>query len=34
MQVAIKAIRELSAEAGKPRWDWQPHRRTRRWWRP
>ena len=24
MQVAIKAIRELSAEAGKPRWDWQP----------
>jgi polyribonucleotide nucleotidyltransferase len=24
MQVAIKAIRELAAEAGKPRWDWQP----------
>src|ERR1700674_591919 len=24
MQVAIKAIRELSAEAGKPRWDWKP----------
>jgi polyribonucleotide nucleotidyltransferase len=23
MQVAIKAIRELAAEAGKPRWDWQ-----------
>ena len=25
MQVAIKAIRELAAEAGKPRWDWKPH---------
>ena len=24
MQVAINAIRELAAEAGKPRWDWQP----------
>jgi len=24
MQVAIKAIRELAAEAGKPSWDWQP----------
>ncbi|HEY1724307.1 MAG TPA: polyribonucleotide nucleotidyltransferase [Steroidobacteraceae bacterium] len=24
MQVAIKAIRELAAEAGKPRWDWKP----------
>jgi polyribonucleotide nucleotidyltransferase len=24
MQVAISAIRELAAEAGKPRWDWQP----------
>ncbi|MCC7413525.1 MAG: polyribonucleotide nucleotidyltransferase [Gammaproteobacteria bacterium] len=24
MQVAIQAIRELAAEAGKPRWDWQP----------
>ena len=24
MQVAIKAIRELTAEAGKPRWDWKP----------
>ena len=24
MQVAIKAIEELSAEAGKPKWDWQP----------
>ena len=23
MQVAIKAIRELAAEAGKPRWDWK-----------
>ncbi len=23
MQVAIKAIRELAAAAGKPRWDWQ-----------
>jgi polyribonucleotide nucleotidyltransferase len=23
MQVAIKAIRELAAETGKPRWDWQ-----------
>jgi polyribonucleotide nucleotidyltransferase len=23
MQVAIKAIRELTAEAGKPRWDWK-----------
>ena len=23
-QVAIKAIRELAAEAGKPAWDWQP----------
>jgi polyribonucleotide nucleotidyltransferase len=24
MQTAIRAIRELVAEAGKPRWDWQP----------
>ena len=24
MQVAIRAIRELAKEAGKPRWDWQP----------
>ncbi|MFT3905216.1 MAG: polyribonucleotide nucleotidyltransferase [Steroidobacteraceae bacterium] len=24
MQVAIKAINELTAEAGKARWDWQP----------
>ncbi len=24
MQVAISAIRELAAEAGKPAWDWQP----------
>ena len=24
MQVAIKAIEELAAEAGKPKWDWQP----------
>ncbi len=24
MQVAINAITELAAEAGKPRWDWQP----------
>ncbi len=24
MQSAIKAIKELTAEAGKPRWDWQP----------
>ncbi|GAB6050672.1 polyribonucleotide nucleotidyltransferase [Hydrogenophilus islandicus] len=24
MQVAIEAIRELVAEAGKPAWDWQP----------
>ena len=24
MQVAITAIKELAAEAGKPRWDWQP----------
>ncbi|MGB0513518.1 MAG: polyribonucleotide nucleotidyltransferase [Wenzhouxiangellaceae bacterium] len=24
MQVAIKAIRELAEEAGKPKWDWQP----------
>ncbi|WP_376691369.1 polyribonucleotide nucleotidyltransferase [Wenzhouxiangella sp. EGI_FJ10409] len=23
MQVAIKAIKELTAEAGKPKWDWQ-----------
>jgi polyribonucleotide nucleotidyltransferase len=23
MQIAINAIRELAAEAGKPRWDWQ-----------
>jgi polyribonucleotide nucleotidyltransferase len=24
MQTAISAIKELAAEAGKPRWDWQP----------
>ncbi|MEQ8861606.1 MAG: polyribonucleotide nucleotidyltransferase [Pseudomonadales bacterium] len=24
MQVAISAIKELAAEAGKPRWEWQP----------
>ncbi len=24
MQVVIKAIEELAAEVGKPRWDWQP----------
>jgi polyribonucleotide nucleotidyltransferase len=24
MQVAIRAIRELAKEAGKPRWNWQP----------
>ena len=24
MQVAITAIKELAAEAGKPTWDWQP----------
>ncbi|NIC37583.1 polyribonucleotide nucleotidyltransferase [Halomonas desiderata] len=24
MQVAIRAINELAAEAGKPKWDWQP----------
>ncbi len=24
MQVAISAIKELAAEAGKPRWDWEP----------
>ena len=24
MQVVIQAIKELAAEAGKPRWDWQP----------
>ena len=24
LQVAIKAIRELAAEAGKPKWDWKP----------
>jgi len=24
MQVAIKAIKDLAAEAGKPAWDWQP----------
>ena len=24
MQVAIRAIRELASEAGKPRWSWQP----------
>ncbi len=24
MQVAIKAIKELAAEAGKPAWDWTP----------
>ena len=24
MQVAIQAIRELAADVGKPRWDWQP----------
>jgi polyribonucleotide nucleotidyltransferase len=24
MQIAINAIKELAAEAGKPRWEWQP----------
>ncbi len=24
MQIAIQAIKEFAAEAGKPRWDWQP----------
>jgi polyribonucleotide nucleotidyltransferase len=24
MQIAIRAIRELAAQAGKPRWNWQP----------
>ena len=24
MQVAISAIEELKAEAGKPAWDWEP----------
>ncbi|HEY0766861.1 MAG TPA: polyribonucleotide nucleotidyltransferase, partial [Steroidobacteraceae bacterium] len=24
MQVAIRAIKELASEVGKPRWDWQP----------
>jgi polyribonucleotide nucleotidyltransferase len=24
MQIAIRAIRELASEAGKPRWSWQP----------
>jgi polyribonucleotide nucleotidyltransferase len=24
MQIAIKAINELAAEAGKPKWDWKP----------
>lgn len=24
MQIVIKAVRELAAEAGKPSWDWQP----------
>ncbi len=24
MQVVIQAVKELAAEAGKPRWDWQP----------
>jgi polyribonucleotide nucleotidyltransferase len=24
MQIAIRAIRELAAETGKPRWDWKP----------
>jgi polyribonucleotide nucleotidyltransferase len=24
MQIAVSAIRELAAEAGKPRWDWKP----------
>ncbi len=28
MQIAIKAINELVAEAGKPRWDWKPADRT------
>ena len=27
MQTAINAINELAAEAGKPRWDWQPAQR-------
>ena len=24
MQIAIRAIRELAAQAGKPRWTWKP----------
>ena len=24
MQIAVRAIRELTSEAGKPRWNWQP----------
>ena len=28
MQVAIKAINELVAECGKPRWDWKPNAAT------
>ncbi len=28
MQAAIKAINELAAEAGKPKWDWQPDAET------
>src|ERR1043166_7819383 len=28
MQAAIKAINELAAQAGKPRWDWKPADRT------
>ena len=32
MQIAIKAIRELAAEAGKPRWDWSRPRSTMPSW--
>lgn len=30
MQVAIQAINELTAEAGKPKWDWQAHEKDKR----
>ena len=26
MQAAVRAIQEFAAEAGKPAWDWQPHK--------
>ncbi len=31
MQVAIKAINELKAEAGKPAWNWRRRSPTPRW---